>query len=196
VGDPETIIVDSTLLEVLHPRQRSLNRQDWMGLFLGEVGHLQRLWGQTPYVLRHKPRSHLLRRAHHGQHRGCSPHKGAFGGGEVVGGGGSEEALGGSSCLAQRGSGGGASGIGDRVGKQRGQREATRSKAANRDCLFELEASFWPRPDVGEEHYYWACEQDSGEDNGLHLRFLHQSAVRSSSREDQGVMGINLTTHI
>jgi hypothetical protein len=82
VGEPETMIVDSTLLEVLHPRQVSKVGGIRWSRFLGEVGHLQRLWGKAPHALCHQPRSHLLR-AHPGQHCGSSPDQRAFGGGEV-----------------------------------------------------------------------------------------------------------------
>ena len=86
----KTLIVDSTLLEVLHPRLvPKVGGVRWS--FLGEVGHLQRLWDQAAPALRHEPCSHLLR-AHPGQRRGCSPDQRALGGG-AVGGGGSEEAL-------------------------------------------------------------------------------------------------------
>jgi hypothetical protein len=38
--------------------------------------------------------------------------------------------------------------------------------------------------------------QDRGQDHSLQLRFLHQSHVGPLSREDQRIMGLNLTTLI
>ena len=46
--------------------------------------------------------------------------------------------------------------VGDRVGEQRSHKQATQRKAASRDRLFELEASFWSRRNVGEDHYWTA----------------------------------------
>ena len=63
VGEPETLIVDSTLVEILHPRQ---------------VGHFQRLRGEAPFALRYQPGAHLLR-AYAGKRSGCLLDRGVVG---------------------------------------------------------------------------------------------------------------------
>ena len=44
--------------------------------------------------------------------------------------------------------------------------------------------------DPGGHHAHRAGHQDRGEDSGLHLRVFGQPAVGSSSREDQGLVGL------
>jgi hypothetical protein len=190
VGDPETMIVDSTLLEVLHPRQvpqsAGFDGACWVrwGTFsvYGVKLHMLCATNRVPIsyeltaanVAEVRLTKELLEEAQLGE--------------EVA-----RKLL---ADLAYRGEDRGGTGrVGDRVGNQRGQREASRGETASRDRLFELEASLWSRRDVGDDHHR-ARDQDRGQDNGLHLRFLHQPAVGSSSRQDQGVVGMNLTTHI
>ena len=60
VGDPETLIVDSTLLSVLHPAPgRPVG--GLRGRRVGPMGILQRLWGEAAPSVRHKWCACLLR---------------------------------------------------------------------------------------------------------------------------------------
>ena len=68
VGDPETLIVDSTLLSVI-ATQASRGLQRFRGSFLGEVEHLLGVRGKAAPHLLDQPRAHLLR-AHRRQRRG------------------------------------------------------------------------------------------------------------------------------
>jgi hypothetical protein len=101
VGEPETLLVDSTLLEVLHPRQVRQSAGSGGKPFgrsrVGKVGLLRRLRREAAPVVRHQPGAPLLR-AHPCQHRRRlhrrrlldrgTHQRGGFGGGR------SEEALG------------------------------------------------------------------------------------------------------
>jgi hypothetical protein len=60
VGDPETVLIDSTLLEVLHPRQvPKVGGFLWSSV--GKVGILLGVRGEATLALRHQPHSPLLR---------------------------------------------------------------------------------------------------------------------------------------
>ncbi len=192
VGEPETLLVDSTLLEVLHPRQ--------VGQSAGFAGAAWVRWDSFFSVYGVKlhllicatnrvPLSYELTPANNrgllrerGTHR-----RGGFGGG------GSEEAPGGPG-LPKRGVEGGLGRRGHPFG-DRASRAAARSEATHRDRHLEPQEGLWPGRDFGH-HPRGAGHQDRGEDNGLHLRLLGQPDVGSSSRPHQGVVGMNLTTHI
>jgi hypothetical protein len=76
VGEPETLIVDSTLLSVLHPKQGAQSE--------GFEGATWVMWGSFSvygvklHLLLDQPRAHLLR-TDGGEHRGCTPRAGAAG---------------------------------------------------------------------------------------------------------------------
>ena len=61
VGDPETLIVDSTLLEVLHPRQVGQSAAGFEGAAMGKVGIVRPLRGEAAPVVCYQPRAPLLR---------------------------------------------------------------------------------------------------------------------------------------
>jgi hypothetical protein len=75
VGEPETLLIDSTLLAVLHPRQVGQSAGFVGAAWVGEVGLLLRLWGEAPPLVRHQPSTYLLR-AHLRQHCGSLPGRG------------------------------------------------------------------------------------------------------------------------
>jgi hypothetical protein len=60
VGDPETLLIDSTLLAALHPRQVAQS-VGLPGGGMGEVGFLQRLRGKVAPLVCHQRGAHLLR---------------------------------------------------------------------------------------------------------------------------------------
>jgi Transposase DDE domain len=63
-------------------------------------------------------------------------------------------------------------------------------------ALATLKREFRPRGDVAD-HTRGPGDEDRGEGDGLHLRLSHKSAIGSSSRPHQGVVGtMNLTTFI
>jgi hypothetical protein len=73
--------------------------------------------------------------------------------------------------------------------------EAARSEATDRDRFREPEEGFRGWGNLG--HYpHWLGDEDRGEDHRLYLRVLGQPAPESPSRPNQGVVGMNLTTHI
>src|SRR5918998_531032 len=92
VGDPETLLVDSTLLSVLHPRQVSQG-SGFSGAAWVRWGSFSVYSVDTASDLRHQWGSSLLR-AHPRQRRRRLPGRGTHHRGEV-GQGGSEEAFGG-----------------------------------------------------------------------------------------------------
>src|SRR5215217_437623 len=122
IGEPETLLVDSTLLEVLHPPQVSQSA-GFAGAFAGGLG------------------------------RGGHP-------------------------------------LGDRA-----IRAEARNEAANRDRHLEPQEGLRFGRDFGH-HPRWAGHEVRGQDLLLHLRFLHQPGVGSSSRSHQGVVGLILKTDI
>src|SRR5215207_401788 len=160
-------------------------------LFPGVVGFLQRLRGEAAPHLRHQWGPSLLR-AHPCQRRRRlldrgAPRRGGFGGWS------SEEALGGPG-LPKRGVEGGLGRNGHRS-CYRALRAAPRSEATRRDCLVEPQEGVRTGRDACD-HAGGACHEDRGQDEGLHSRFSRKPGVGSSSRQDQGSLGINLTTHI
>src|SRR5215210_6165521 len=191
VGEPETLIVDSTLLEVLHPRQVSqgsgFEGAAWVrwGTFSVYGVKLHLLCATSPT----RPR---LLRAGLGQRSGHPLDEGAVERGGVERGGG-PQALGGSG-LPRRATEGGVGRGGHLPGDREG-REAQRCEAAGGDRHLDLEAGLRCGRDVGDDHHR-AGDEDRGEDLRVHLRVLGQPEVGSSPREDQGVVGLNLTTHI
>ena len=68
-------------------------------------------------------------------------------------------------------------------------------EAAARGCFGEPQEGLSFRRDLGH-HARRIGHEDRGQDLRLHLRFLHQPDAGSSSREDQGVVGMNLATLI
>ena len=80
IGAPETLLIDSTLLSVLHPRQvpqsAGFNGAAWV-----RWGSRKRLWGQAAPHLRHQPGACVLR-AYPRQRSGGPSDRGALGRGE------------------------------------------------------------------------------------------------------------------
>ena len=65
-----------------------------------------------------------------------------------------------------------------------------------RDCSFEpQDLGLWVGRDFGY-HARWVGYQDRGQDSSLHLRLCGQQDVGTPSRSHQGVVGMNLATHI
>src|SRR5215212_9264844 len=178
VGDPETLVVDSTLLSVLHPRQVEQS-----------VGFVQRLRGQAAPALRYQPGSRLLR-AHPRQRGGRLPDRGTRSRGGF-GGRGSKEALRGPG-LPQRG----ARGCPGRNGDPARERTlpTAREQAAGGDSASEPQARVPPRGDVGN-HPRGARQQDRGESYGLHVWLLRQPPAGPSSRSHQGAVGLRSSQH-
>src|SRR3712207_5868128 len=191
IGEPETLLVDSTLLEVLHPRQVSQQSAGFAGAAWVRRGPFSVLRREAAPVVCFQPGASLLR-AHSSQRRGHLPYRrthqrGGFGGWS------SEEALEGPG-LQQRGTeedlGRGWHPFGDRK-----LRAAAWSEAAHRDRPFEPQEGLRAGRDFGH-HAHRAGYQDRGEDLRLHLRFSGQQSVGALSRSHQGVVGMILTTDI
>ena len=84
VGEPESLLIDSTLLAVLHPRQVTQG-SGFPGAAWVRLGFLQRLRGETAPALLDQPGSCLLRAHPRRQRRGRLPdrrtrRRGGFGG--------------------------------------------------------------------------------------------------------------------
>src|SRR5829696_2243274 len=191
IGDPETLLIDSTLLSVIHPRQVCFSGSGLRWCGVGEVGNFQRLRGEAASVVLDQRRSSLLR-THPRQRRRCQACGRALGRCTRAGRRGSEEALG-RPRLPQRGSARG-------VGRSRhppGYRAgtaSTRSKAAHRDSFREPQASLWPGRNAGDD-LRRTGEEDRDEDHSLHLRVLGQPFAGSSPRANQGVVGMRSSQH-
>src|SRR5215210_1325388 len=193
VGDPETMIVDSTLLSVLHPRQVSQSA-GFDGAAWVRWGSFS-LYGVKLHMLcatNRVPISYELTAANVAEVRLT---------GEVVGrgvghfgsGGGSGAQAAWGSGLPERGFGAGTGRAWGSVGHRAGS--ATRGEAAGRDSVFESQAGLRGGRDTGHDAN-WASNAPGGEDNGLHLRILCQPSARPPARKDEGTLGVNLATHI
>jgi hypothetical protein len=187
VGEPETLLVDSTLLEVLHPRQVSQSA--------GFDGAGWVRWGSFSV---YGVKLHLL----------CAPNRVPISyeltpanvadislSEELI----NEAALGEEVArklfgdLAYRSEA--LTEVGILLATERSERrhgasqhvERSPSRASSGSSAW---ARRWPPLSCG------AGNQDRGQDSGLHLRVLGQPTFGSSSRVHQGTVGMNLTTHI
>src|SRR5215204_3359696 len=193
VGDPETLLVDSTLLAALHPRQvtqsAGLPGAGWVrwGSFsvYGVKLHLLCATKGVPisYELTPANVAEVVRLTE-----------------ELI----NEANL--TDDLARRLLGDLAyrseakRSVGPRLGRVRdlpGDREGrpARPEAAHRDRPFEPQAGVRARRDAGDDPG-GSGEQDRGEDLRLHLRLSRKSPPGPTTRAHQGTMGVNLTTHI
>ena len=75
----------------------------------------------------------------------------------------------------------------------RALRAAARGQTASRDRSFEPQEGLWPGRDVGE-HSGRVGHQDRGQDLRLHLRLLGQQDVGMPPWSHQGIMGMNLAS--
>jgi hypothetical protein len=189
VGEPETLIVDSTLLEVLHPRQVSQSAgfegATWVrwGCFSVYGLKLHLLCATNRVLL-----SYELTPAHVAEVRlaeellveatlsdgivrrllGDLAYRSAA----------LEDALAKCGVL-----------VGDRTVETAGR------EAAGRDRAFEPQAGPWTWRDASQ-NAGWVRHQDLGEDDRLHLRLLRQSPSGASSRQDQGIVGLRSSTSV
>ncbi|HEX5914612.1 MAG TPA: transposase, partial [Rubrobacter sp.] len=190
IGDPETLLVDSTLLEVLHPRQVPQSS--------GFPGGAWVRWGSFSV---YGVKLHML----------CAtngvPISYELTPANVADVSLTEELIAG----AKLGYGMARRLLGDLAYRSGKLREvlaemgillsteravaSTRGQAASRDRHLELEEGVRCGRNVGD-NFGGAGHQDRGEDLRLHLRLPGQQDVGSSSRSHQGAMGMNLTTHI
>jgi hypothetical protein len=131
VGDPETLLIDSTLLEVLHPRQVGQS-EGFDGAAWGEVGLLFGLWGKAAPDVRHQRGARLLR-AHPGERGGGALDRRTARRGEPGGGGWTQVA--GRPRLPERGVGGSPGRVRGPAGNREGR--PARPEAAGGDLLFE-----------------------------------------------------------
>jgi hypothetical protein len=191
VGDPETLLVDSTLLAALHPRQvaqsAGLPGAAWVrwGSFS--------VYGVKLHLLCAKngvPLSYELTPANVAEVRLAEE---LLAEADLLRGDPARRLLG---DLASTG----AVGVGPRLGQGRdlsGDREGRPSwrSPADRDRPFESQAGVRARLDAVDDPG-GAGAEDLGEGNSLHLRLSRQPAAGSSSRPHQGSVGVNLTTHI
>src|SRR5215211_1974568 len=190
VGNPETLLVDSTLLSVLHPRQvpqgSGFSGAAWVrwGSFsvYGVKLHLICATNGVPLSYELTPANvadvslteELINEA-------------------ALGDGVARRLLGGSG-LPKRGVEGG-------PGRDRHPfadgaiRAAAWAQAASGDRHLQPEEGVRPERDFGY-HPRGAGRQDRGQDSSLHLRLRGQQDAGTPSRPYQGVVGVNLTTHI
>jgi hypothetical protein len=191
VGEPETLIVDSTLLSVLHPRQvpqsAGFEGAAWVrwGSFAvyGVKLHLICATNRVPLCYELTPANvaevslaeELLAEADLG--------------GEVA-----RRLLGDLAYRSQELEEELAeSGIALVTSEASARRPRVRQQVEV--CFSSLKRVFGLGGDLGH-HPRGVGYQDRGQDDGLHLRFPHQPAVGPSSKSDQGIVGMNLATDI
>ena len=192
VGDPETLIVDSTLLSVLHPRQvgqsAGFEGAAWVrwGSFsvYGVKLHVICATNRVPISYELTPANaadiglveELLVKADLGEEvaRGLLGDL-AYRSQEL------EE------DLAKLGI---ALVSGEASARRPGVRQSRWRSAFRASSGSSVSGRPWPPP------WWGSGNQDRSEDDGLHLRLLDQPLVGASSSEDQGSVGMNLATHI
>ena len=187
VGDPETLLVDSTLLAALHPRQVAQSA-GFPGAAWVRWGSFS-VYGVKLHLLcatNGVPISYELTPANVAEVRLTEELIAEANLGEDL----ARRLLG---DLAYRSVGSCLGRMRDLSGDTQGR--PARPEAAHRDRAFDSQAGVRSRGDAGDDPG-GACEQDRGEDLRLHLRLSRQSPPGSSSRAHQGVVGVNLATDI
>jgi hypothetical protein len=191
VGEPETMIVDSTLLSVLHPRQVSQSAgfegAAWVrwGSFCAYGVKLHLICAVNRVLLSYEltPANaaevslteELLAEAELGDEKlACRLFGDLAYRSEQL-----EKELAESGILL----------VTERAKQRRGARQQIEIAFASLKRVFGIGEA------LGEEPR-WACRQDRGQDHRVHLRLLGQPDIGASSRSDQGVAGLNLATHI
>jgi hypothetical protein len=163
---------------------------------MGKVGLLLGLRSETAPVVRHQPGAPLLR-THSGKRSGHLPERISL----------SEELI----DETALGEGVARKLLGDLAYRSEDLREALAEvgillateraerrhgvRQLNRDRSFEPQEGLWVGRDFGY-HARWVGYQDRGQDSSLHLRLCGQQDVGTPSRSHQGVVGMNLATHI
>ena len=189
VGEPETLLVDSTLLEALHPRQVSQSA-GW-GSFSAGAAWVR--WGSfSVYGVKlhllcstnRVPISYELTPANVADVSLTEELIAEAALGEEV----ARRLLGDLAYSSEQLRKVLAEELGillatERAERRHGSREQIEIALSSLKRVFGL-------GDPGGHHAHRAGHQDRGEDSGLHLRVFGQPAVGSSSREDQGVVGL------
>ncbi len=190
-GDPETLIVDSTLLPVLHPRQVRQSSAGFEGTAWARWGSFA-VYGVKLHLLcatNRVPISYELTAANVAD---VLLVRELLEVAHLEEGGVARRLLGGPGLPKQE-SRGGAGRVRRRAGGRAGRAQARR-EAAGGGVLLGPQASLRLGRDAGEDAH-GAGDEDRSEGGRLHLRLVRQQALREAAGSHQGAVGLRFPQH-